>query len=1080
MGSSKFFTNEPEKNLYDRFSKLLSTNTQFFDVLVGYFRASGFYLLKDSFSKVEKTRILIGLNADKQTLSMLEEADGELKNLSNYETIENYKNNLQNEFEKSDDSEDVENGVKQFVNLINSKKLELRVYTKQPIHAKLYIMRDFPGKVDKGRVITGSSNFSQNGLKNNLEFNVELRDDDDVEYALEKFEELWKDAVPVNKECVDTIENKTWIKSDITPYEMYLKFLYEYFKEEINDDKLELGNNNKYYPEGFRPLQYQKDAVIQAKRMLEKHNGIFLSDVVGLGKTYICALLAQELNGGILVLCPPVLKEYWESVLFDFGIRRFTVESEGKLDKIIENGTEKYDYVFVDESHRFRNAGTEQYQNLHQICFGKKVVLISATPQNNYISDIASQLYLFESKNRSSIVGTRNLELFFMSLKRALNTYEKGTDEYKNQVKIASQKVRDEVLREVMIRRTRSEIKKVYGNDLKEQGLVFPEVSDPEKLIYEFSSATEKIFEKTLEDIQKLNYSRYKPLKYVVHSALSSDQRQLLIGQENMGGFMKGILVKRLESSKYAFEQTLNRFIKSYNEFINMYNNGTVWISRKLKVQELLDNDDIDKLLEAVDKQEAMRFESKDFHSSFIKDLNTDLQILNELKELWNSLQEDDKLKYFIKRIKEEKNLKSNKLVIFTESSETAIYLKKELENALGEKVLQFNGSMSDSIRDEIKANFDYNYSKEKQKDEYRILVTTDVLAEGMNLHRSNVIIDYDLPWNPTRIMQRVGRINRVGTPFKKIFVYNFFPTSKSSEQMSLEDNIKTKIQMFYTILGSDAKYLTEDEEVGAFELFKKVNSSIQEEEINDLDMELLYLKEIRDIRDKNPKLYKKIKEFPRKIKIARDKKNLNIDLSSKDSDGNVIEDLSKKHLVTFFRKGYLKRFYITGENGESREISDIDALKSVRAEKDEIGTNLNKDYYTLLKKNKDSFDKDEREDVVSESVIITKKGTSNAKNIIKVLKQTIMFASELTDEEVDKLNKTIDLLEDGELPSKLIKEGNKAISTISGANDYIKYFKNFSAQIPDVYYEEQEKVQEVKKRKQEFKNEIILSEYFD
>ncbi|MCR5146394.1 MAG: helicase, partial [Clostridia bacterium] len=840
MGSSKFFTNEPEKNLYDRFTKLLDKNTQFFDVLVGYFRASGFYLLKDSLSKVEKTRILIGLNADRKTVEMLEEAEGEVTNLSNFETIDNYKKNLQNEFEKSDDSEEVEKGVKQFIDLINAGKLEIRVYTKQPIHAKIYIMRDFPGQADKGRVITGSSNFSQNGLKNNLEFNVELRDDDDLEYALKKFEELWEESVEVNRECVDTIENKTWIKSDITPYEMYLKFLYEYFKEEINDDKLELGNNAKYYPEGFKPLQYQKDAVIQAKRMLEKHNGIFLSDVVGLGKTYICALLAQELNGGILVLCPPVLKEYWENVLFDFGVRRFTVESEGKLDKIIDEGTDRYDYVFVDESHRFRNAETEQYQKLHQICYGKKVVLISATPQNNYISDIASQLYLFESKNRSSIVGTRNLELFFASLKTAVNSYEKGTDGYKRQVTLASQKVRDEVLREVMIRRTRSEIKKVYGKDLEEQGLKFPEVADPQKLTYEFDDDTEKVFEKTVQDIEKLNYSRYKPLTYIIENELSSEQRQLIIGQENMGGFMKGVLVKRLESSKYAFEQTLNRFIKSYNEFIDMYNNGTVWISQKLKVQELLDTNNVDKLLEAVDRQEAMKFDSKDFRSDFIRDLNADLHILNELKELWSALKKDDKLEYFIKRLKEESNLNKGKLIIFTESSETAMYLQRELENKLGEKVLQFNGSMSDSIRDEIKANFDYNYQKEKQKDEYRLLVTTDVLAEGMNLHRSNVIIDYDLPWNPTRIMQRVGRINRVGTPFEKIFVYNFFPTSKSNAQMSLEENIKTKIQMFYTILGSDAKYLTEDEEVGAFELFKRVNSSIKEEEINDLDMELL------------------------------------------------------------------------------------------------------------------------------------------------------------------------------------------------------------------------------------------------
>ena len=152
---------------------------------------------------------------------------------------------------------------------------------------------------------------------------------------------------------------------------------------------------------------------------------------------------------------------------------------------------------------------------------------------------------------------------------------------------------------------------------------------------------------------------------------------------------------------------------------------------------------------------------------------------------------------------------------------------------------------MPDSIRTQIRANFDPNYKKENQKDDYRILVTTDVLAEGMNLHRSNVIINYDLPWNPTRIMQRVGRINRVGTKHKEIFVFNFFPTSKSNEQISLEQNILNKIQMFHDILGEDSKFLTEDEEISTHELFRRMNSNLQDEE-ESINSELSYLKLIR------------------------------------------------------------------------------------------------------------------------------------------------------------------------------------------------------------------------------------------
>ena len=1056
-----FFTNEPERNLYDRFNKILNRNTQFFDVLVGYFRASGFYLMQEALEKVEKTRILIGINTDKQIIDMFEATQQEIKqlSLSNKESISEYKKELEREFEKSEDTEKVENGVNKFVSLLKEGKLEIRIYTKQPIHAKIYIMRDFKESPDLGRAITGSSNFSQAGLVNNLEFNVELKNSADVQFALEKFEELWKEAVEVNQECIDTIENRTWIKSDITPYELYVKFLYEYFKEEINDDLVDsIKDSSKFYPDGFVPLQYQKDAVIQAKRILEKHNGIFISDVVGLGKTYICAMLAQELDGRALFLCPPVLIDYWDRVLSDFGVRGYKVESEGKLDKVLEEGSEQYKYVFVDESHRFRNAETEQYRQLHEICVGKRVILISATPQNNYTTDIANQLYLFQSKNRSTIVNARNLELFFDTLRKKVRAYERDSEEYKNAVKEASEEIRDKVLREVMIRRTRTEIQKNYADDLKKQGLEFPKLSDPIKLIYEFSEKTEDVFEQTIQKITELNYSRYKPLTYVKDNKLKSSDRSLLVGQTNMGGFMKGILVKRLESSKYAFEMTLNRFIDSYNEFIKMYKEkGIVWISKKVNIIELLDNEDFEKLDRALKNEDVFKFKAEDFNKEFIKDLEKDLAILQNLQEIWKSVEIDDKLEYFIKELKHNKNLKNNKLIIFTESKETAEYLKDNIQRGINEKVLMFNGTMPDSIRTSIRANFDPNYNKDRQRNDYRILVTTDVLAEGMNLHRSNVIINYDLPWNPTKIMQRVGRINRVGTKHSEIFVYNFFPTSKSNEQMSLEENIINKMQMFHDILGEDSKFLTEDEEVSAHELFKRM-TTINNDDDGEIDSELSYLKIIRDIRDKDKELFDKIKNYPKKIKIGRKKENV-------------------EGLITFFRKGYLKKFYLANSD-ETTEITFEQAIEYVKATKTEKSKKVKSDYYNLLQLNKSAFEEAEKEENNSEIISVNKKGTSNAKNIIKILKECLKLEYRFTEIEIDNINKIINLLENGELPIKIVKEGNKAIKKISGINDIAKFYKEFEKMIPKVYLEQETKVEINSKKVQKNEKEIILSEY--
>ena len=426
-----FFTNEPERNLYDRFNKILKRDTQFFDVLVGYFRASGFYLLQDALDNIEKTRILIGINTDRKVIEMYQESQQQIQELSKsaYESKRIYSENLKKEFEKSEDSEIVEKGVKKFIDMIKSGKLEVRVYTKQPIHAKVYVMRNYEDSSDYGKVITGSSNFSSNGLINNLEFNVELKNSGDVKFAYDKFEELWEDSIEVNQECIDTIEKNTWVKNDITPYEMYLKFLYEYFKEEINDDKSFFFNDD-YIIEGFKPLQYQMDAVIQAKRIIEKHNGVFISDVVGLGKTYMCALLAKELVGNKLFLVPPVLVDYWKKVLREFGVQGFDVKSTGGLKSICDKLEYKpFKYIFIDEAHKFRNEKTDFYRMLDEICTNKKIVLITATPQNNYITDIANQMYLFESKTNSTIPGVKKLENFFLDLRSEVNK-RKGTDEY--------------------------------------------------------------------------------------------------------------------------------------------------------------------------------------------------------------------------------------------------------------------------------------------------------------------------------------------------------------------------------------------------------------------------------------------------------------------------------------------------------------------------------------------------------------------------------------------------------------------------------------------------------------------------
>src|SRR3989344_155330 len=320
-----FITNEKNQSLQKRFAALIK-DTRFFDVLVGYFYVSGFHALYPVLKKTEKIRILIGISTDPRTYGFIEEARIGSQTAIDFSSTPKMKNIVSQgviqEMEHAQDTSTVEEGVNAFREWLRSKKMEIKVYPSEKIHAKVYIMTFSEGDRDKGRVITGSSNFTQAGLMDNLEFNVELKNRADYDFALAKFNELWKDAVDVSQKYIETIQTKTWLSDSITPYELYLKFLYEYFKDDLGiHDEVFL----KYLPIEFKKLEYQEQAVLNAKKILDEYGGVFISDVVGLGKTYISAMLADQLDGRNLVIAPPGLLDEnspgsWPNVFSDFKV----------------------------------------------------------------------------------------------------------------------------------------------------------------------------------------------------------------------------------------------------------------------------------------------------------------------------------------------------------------------------------------------------------------------------------------------------------------------------------------------------------------------------------------------------------------------------------------------------------------------------------------------------------------------------------------------------------------------------------------------------------------------------------------
>lgn len=773
--------------------------------------------------------------------------------------------------EDSEDNRKVEDGVVKFIEWIRSGKLEIRAYPLQNIHAKLYIMTFAEGDRDAGRVITGSSNFTEAGLKDNLEFNVELKNRSDYEFAKDKFQQLWKDAVDVSEKYIDTIEGRTWLNQNITPNQLYLKMLYEYFKDDLGRSDEVFA---KYLPQNFKRLEYQEQAILNAKKILEEYGGVFISDVVGLGKTYIAALLAGQIDGRTLVIAPPVLLDRenpgsWPNAFSDFRIPA-DFESIGKLQDILDKGTDKYANIIIDEAHRFRTETNITYEMLAEICRGKRVILVTATPYNNSPKDILSQIKLFQKSKKSIIPNLPDLEAFFSRLDKKLKNLDRQRDypEYIRVVKENAREIRDKVLKYLMVRRTRTEIAKYFADDLKQQNLKFPEVENPEPLYYGLSPDEDEIFNETVRLIsQKFKYARYTPLLYY-KGVIDQLEKQ---SQKNMGKFMKILLVKRLESSFFAFRNSIDRFLKSYKMFIDEFEKGNVYVSKKHsgKIFELLENDDDEAIQRLIDEGKAEKYKSTDFRDSLTKDLKNDLETLNTIKALWQRIDRDPKLETFIVKLSENPILSQNKLIIFTESKETAQYLSENINKKFAGSPLLFTGGSGEATREKVIENFDAK--ARHPKDDYRILVSTEVLSEGVNLHRSNVVINYDIPWNPTRMMQRVGRINRIDTQFDRIHTFNFFPTKQSNYQIKLEEAAKAKISAFLTLLGGDAALLTEGEPVESHELFNRLISNkaiIGDDE--DESSELKYLKIIKDLRDKDPDTFEKIKRLPKKARSAK------------------------------------------------------------------------------------------------------------------------------------------------------------------------------------------------------------------
>lgn len=930
---NNFITNAEEKTLADRLKTLISRSSEM-KFLVGFFYFSGireFYeQIKEKYEqgnmKEEHLKILVGLSLDKniwqackiacETPNLQMENKEQMKNTQQiknefFQSIEIFLNSA--EF----DNEQIYEQFEFFVKLIKERKIVIRK-THKPNHAKLYIFK-FDDKITPCLFITGSSNLTNAGLRSQYEFNVEIKDYGFKE-AEEYFDKFWKESVEITIDDFKKIEEeiinvKTFLRK-ITPYEAYAYILKTY----INLYRGQVYEDIKSFMEskGYKPYRYQLEAVSQAVENCKNHGGVILADVVGLGKTIIACLVAKKLGLRGIVICPPHLegdenKNFgWKKYIEDFELYNWEVRSLGKLEEVLEFVKNKnFDVVIVDEAHRFRNEETKRYHFLREICRGKIVILLTATPFNNRPSDIFALLKLFTIPKKSTIVYDGNLSLRFYKyetdfekLSYILRYYNSSDNKKKERVKSYYQelfkndqldlqkvqkrieKIANEIrsiIEPVTIRRNRLDLK--YYNEK----IDFPTINDPEQVFFELTKEQSQFYDEVVNYF--LSYDEggeftgaiYLPEKYEIkdkNQQNDEDDSFLSLFQRNLYDFMRRLLVKRFESSFGAFYESIKRFINTYQNILDFIHKTEKFILDKDRMEEIME--DPDKIQEKLEEYETLLKQSDSYNKyqkiynvnkmpNFVEDIEKDKKLFEYIKKRFEELEltksdpKAEKLVQIIKNIIES----GRKVVVFTEYIDTANYIQKILEENFGSKLLAAVGNISKSTIEAIYANFDAQYKN--QENRFDILLTTDKLSEGFNLNRAGAVINYDIPWNPVRVIQRVGRINRIGKKvYDEIYIYNFFPTEKGADIVKSREIAEQKMFAIHKVLGEDSKIFSPQEEPKPSELYKRLTTFSEIEKTEQESLFSKILAEYEKIKNETPEIEKKIEYVPNRVKVSK------------------------------------------------------------------------------------------------------------------------------------------------------------------------------------------------------------------
>jgi len=1009
---------------------------------VGYFYVGGFEAIAAAVPGLEKLRLLIGPATSRNTAEQIARGyqarqliEQQWLNEVTPRSVERTRmrhatsDDVRKTMSLLDQTDENEQVLRDLTQLVADGTIEVRVYTREPLHAKCYIFDERDperAKTDPGHVIVGSSNLTVSGITSNTEMNVVLHDPSAHQKVSAWFEELWEDAEDFAPELLREIESSWAVNDQVTPWEIYIKTLYNLFRDQLEAEVEPVDVIDEQWPE---LAEFQEKAVNWARSILQEYHGVMIADVVGLGKSYIgLALLkwGRLHNMRPLVICPAGLVDMWEAYSDEFDVGAAVVsmgmltvdkDDKGNHYSVLDEDRYDRDLVLIDESHNFRYTNTQRYEAVENYFSrgDRRVIMLTATPMAIGADDIKNQLRLWPGNGQNLPTGRWSFDEFFGKVKQGEANLP-------------------DMLRHVMIRRPRWYVAETFGEWRKPDGTLcreherdehedgcrpviligereytFPqrelkdpvnyrideayqglystirriidpayegdEALEPQLIIERVDAGRRRDGQPPMTDTvrralaeclaQRLSYARYGLHDYVREDWQDKEPyKSLATAGRNLRGLMRTLLFKRLESSVEAFRATCRTLAQVHKRFITAMDENKIPAGEEMQraiydlgMEEVAPSEVMDAIEEA-ERGVATRYDIRVFHADRLRDeLDADRLLFEALYYLVCDIEpEADAKLQRLHHLLYGEIPEREKVILFTQFEDTARYLYEQFKD--DPEVEWISGSRKNAAiigRFAPRSNpaLARRYSK---RDPIRILISTDVLSEGLNLQDAHYVVNYDLHFNPVRLIQRIGRIDRL-TPYfaddgvrapEKVWAWNFFPETSLDKHLNLKEKIRRRVDEMRRVVGVDAPVLHPSEEIdeeGVIRLYTG-DSRVAEDEPEDEDLRsgLLEAEQlIRSLQRERPDDLQRIADLPDGVRSAR-------------------ETEGERRYYVYCQAGSFQQLYLADAEGEVITTDLPKVLAAIECTEDEPRGKLPENINRIVSRVKQRFDEAAKE----------------------------------------------------------------------------------------------------------------------